>query len=68
MRKILVGVSPWKNAHCVKHFSHAVYLCVSHMSDKALIVSWKNINNRLACEIEMECVYCVVETHFIFRK
>jgi len=68
MRKILLGVSPWKNAHCFKHFSHTAYLCVSYMLDNALIVSWKSINNRLACEIEMGCVYCVVETYFMFRR
>jgi len=68
MRKILLGVSARKNAHCVKHFSHTVYLYVSCMSDNALIVSWKSINNRLACEIEMECVYCLVETHFMLRR
>lgn len=68
MGKILLGVSPCKIAHCVKHFSHTVYLCVSCMSDNALIISWKSINKRLSSEIEIECVFYVVETHFLFRR
>jgi len=65
MRKKILGVSLCKNAHRVKkHFSHMVYLCVSYMSNNALIVSWKSINNRLFCEIKMECVHCSVETFY----